>query len=277
MLETIVVVAVVLAALAAGAFAWSYRRFSAIRARLIEHIRTAAQEMTVAGTTDVGLTVQVLGTEIDVDLATLARRRPPALAEPEWFERVIDGIRAQVPVPAAPPYPLVIDRLMPQLKPIDYVRIFERYPGPLRLAWRPFASGVAVTYVIAGGDRRTTVTSDMIQAWEISLDTLHAQAVDNLRKQTVHMLGELGGAQTRYEHLDGFDATRILVSDLIVPVEIADPLVAIPEETVLLIAPGADGKALAAEAAARHAASTRPVSSLLYRLSASGPVPAGPA
>lgn len=276
MSETIVVVAVVLAALAAGAFAWSYRRFSATRARLIEHIRVAAPEMAVEGLTDVGFTVQVLGTEIDVDLATLERRRPPALAEPEWFERVIDGIRAQVPVPAAPPYPLAIDRLMPQLKPIDYVRVFERYPGPLRLAWRPFASGVCITYVIAGGDRRTTVTSGMIQAWEISLDTLHTQAVDNLRKQTVHMLEELGGAQTRYEHLDGFDATRILVADLIVPVEIADPLVAIPEESVLLVAPSSDQTALAAEAAARHATSTRPVSPLLYRLSASGPVPAGP-
>lgn len=275
MVEAIVVIAVVLAALGAGAFAWSYRRFGTGRGRLIDYMRAAAPEMTVIGLTDVGFSVQVLGITIDVDLATLARTRPPGLNETRWYETVIDGIRAQVPAPSVAPYALVEDRLMPLLKPTTYVALFERYPPALRLAWRPFPSDVAVTYVIAAADRRTAVTSAMLEVWGIDAETLHERSVQNLRKQTAHLLAELGGPRTRYEDIDGYDATRILVADLIVPPDMPDPLVAIPEETVLLVAPLSDRAALAGEAASRLSASARPLSARLFRLSPAGPAPLG--
>ncbi|MGH7429135.1 MAG: hypothetical protein ACREJ4_12400 [Candidatus Methylomirabilaceae bacterium] len=275
LLESLVVLAIILAALGAGVFAWSYHRFGATRARLIDYLRTAAPEMGVLGLTDVGFKVGVLGTEVDVDLPTLARRRPARLTETQWFEVVLDGIRARVPAPTVAPYPLVEDRLMPLLKPAAYVALFERYPPALRLAWRPLASHLAVTYVIAAADRRTTVTSAMLEAWGVSTETLHKRSEDNLRKQTVHLLTELGGPRARYEHIDGYDATRILVADLIVPAEITDPLVAIPEETVLLVAPSSDQTALAAETARRHTGSARPLSPLIFRPGSMGPASVG--
>ncbi|MGH2405654.1 MAG: hypothetical protein ACRDGN_14515, partial [bacterium] len=66
MVETIVVIAVTLAALGAGAFAWSYRRFGATRARLIDYLRVAAPEMTVESVTNVGFRAAVLGMKIGV-------------------------------------------------------------------------------------------------------------------------------------------------------------------------------------------------------------------
>lgn len=274
-LETLIVLAVILAALGLGAFAWSYRRFGATRARLIGYLRTAAPEMTVVGLTDVGFNAQVLGIEVDVDLATLARRRPVGLAETQWFDAVIDGIRAQVPTPSVAPHALVENRLMPLLKPAAYVALLERYPPALRLAWRPLAADIAITYVIAAADRRTAVTSAMLDAWAIGTEVLHERSVDNLRKQTVHLLAEFGGPRARYEHIDGYDATRILVADLVVPPEIADPLIAIPEETVLFAGPASEQAALAAEAAARCRASARPLSARLFRFSPAGPAPLG--
>lgn len=274
MLETVIVVAVVLAALSAWAFAWSYRRFGTTRSRLIDYLRTAAPEMTVEGLTDVGFTVQVLGMQVEVDLASLARTRP-GLSESRWFDSVINGIRAQVAVPTPVPLALVEDRLLPLLKPSSYVALFEQYPPALRLVWSPFATDVVVTYVITAADRRTAVASAMAEAWGIGTQTLHERALRNLRTQTAHLLAELGGTRARYEHIDGYDATRILVADLIVPPEMPDPLIAIPDETLLLLAPLADGAALAAEAAARHAASTRPLCSLLFRLLPTGLVPLG--
>lgn len=273
MLETVVVGALLLAAIAVSAVAWSYRRFAGVRARLVEYLGQAAPEMTVRALTKVGFVAVALGSEVDVDLATLARRRPRGMSEREWFDQVLDGIRARVPVPQAPPYPLVMDRLMPLLKPAAYVRIFEHYPPALRLAWRALASEVAITYVIAGTHQRTLVTARALEAWQIEVETLHAQAVANLRAQTAHMLEEIGGPRARYEHLDGSEATRILVADLIVPHDVTDPVIAIPEETMLLIAPEQDRAALAAEAASHHASSTRPVSPLVFRLSPDGPVP----
>ena len=273
MLDTMIVAVLVMAVLAAAAVMWSYKRFAATRARLLDYIKTAAPEITVVSLTDIGFTAQVLGTEIDVDLAALARRRPTGISDYEWFDRVIAGLRAQVPVPGAPPYLLIRDRIVPQLKPRGYVEIFEQYPPAHRLVWRPFVPGVAITYVINNPHDRIAVTVQTLEVWGESPDALHTLAVENLRANTAHLLTELDGPQARYEHLDGLDATRILVADLLVPPGIADPVIAIPEETVMLIATASEQAALAAEAAARHKASTRPISSRLFRVTRSGPVP----
>jgi hypothetical protein len=239
---------------------------------LLAHVRQVAPEITVRKLTDVGFVAGVLGSDVTVDLATLVRRRPRGMPEAAWFDRVLDRIRSQVPVPQAPPYTLVMDRVLPLLKPASYVALFGRYPPALRLAWRAFSDDVAVTYVIAGRHERTLVTASTLEAWQVDLDTLHRQALANLRAQTLHLLEEIGGPRTRYEHLDGWEAARTLVADLLIPADVPDPVIAIPEETVLLIVSAHEREVLAAEAAARHAASSRPISPRLFRLSPAGPV-----
>ncbi len=251
----------------------AYLRFLRTRGRLLSYLREAAPELIVRTLTATGFTAVVLGNEVTLDLASLLRRRRRAMPEREWFDQVLEAIRAQAPVAPLPPYALVIDRVLPLLKPEAYARVFERYRPALHLAWRPLPGGIAVTYVIAGRHQRTVITAGALETWQIDMETLHTQAVTNLRAQTAHLLEEIGGRRARYEHLDGADATRILVADLIVPREIADPVIAIPEETVLWIAPVAGRASLAAEAESRHAASTRPISPLLFRASALGPVP----
>jgi hypothetical protein len=133
--------------------------------------------------------------------------------------------------------------------------------------------GVAVTYVINNPHDRILVTEHTLDLWGIAPDTLHEVAVSNLRAQTAHLLTELGGPQARYEHLDGLDATRILVADLVLPPGIDEPLIAIPEETVMLIAAAAERAALTAEAAARHAAAARPICPYVFQMTVAGPVP----
>jgi hypothetical protein len=271
MLENLVVLILVCAAAVTAVIVRRYGRFMETRARLIEHIKAAAPEMVPGGPTDIGFTVSVLGAEVDVDLASLLRQRPPWLAEELWFGRVLDELRATVPVPGAPPYALVRDRILPLLKPTSYAALFERYPAPLRLVWRAFVPGVAITYVIGGAHDRIQVTARTLELWDETPDMLHSVALANLRAQTAHLLAELGGPQSRYEHLDGLDASRILVADLIVPPHMNDPLIAIPEETVLLIAPASGRAALASEAAARYTAASRPLSPGVFRATVAGP------
>jgi len=271
--ETIVVLAVLAASAAAALVLRAYRRFTRTRDRLLAHLRATAPDIAVRHLTDTGFACDALGVAVDVDLASLLRARPPAVSEARWFEQVIDGVRARVPAPRSAPFALVRDRIMPLLKPVSYVALFDRYPPPVRLAWRPFAEGVAVTYVIATPDRRTAVTTGMLETWATAPAALHEIAVGNLRRQTEHILAEVGGPRARYEDLDGFDATRILVADLVTPPGIDDPLLAIPEETALLIAPAPAGDALEAEARRRHAGSTRPLTPLLFRPAAATPVP----
>lgn len=268
MLESLVVLGIVAVAVGAAALAASYRRFSRIRERLLAHMRRVAPEIITRHPTDVGFTVAVLGAEVSVDLASLVRTRPPNASERVWFDQIIGRIRAQIPAPRPAPFPLVQDRIMPLLKPMAFVELFDHYPPALRLAWRPLNDDVAVTYAVSTRDQRTVVTREMLIAWVQSIDAIHAIAADNLRRQTEHVLEEIGGRRARYEHLDGFDATRILVADLLAPAEIDDPIIAIPEETVLLFAPASERQALQAEAASRHAASTRPLTPALFDLAA---------
>lgn len=273
MFETIIVLAV-LAASAAGTLTLrTYRRFTRVRDRLLEHLRTAAPDIALRHLTDTGFACEALGVAVDVDLASLLRARPPALAEALWFDQIIDRIRARVPAPRAAPFALVRDRIMPLLKPASYVALFERYPPEVRLAWRTFVEGVAVTYVITALDWRTSVTCGMLEAWAAEPIAFHDIAVSNLRKRTEHILAALDGPRARYEDLDGFDATRILVADLVTPADIDEPLLAIPEETALLIAPASARDSLEAEARRRHASSTRPLAPLLFRLSGTAAVP----
>jgi hypothetical protein len=270
MLDVIIVLGLVIAAVVAAGIIWSYRRFVETRSRLIEHMKNAAPEMIAIGPTDAGFAVSMLGTDVEVDLATLLRRRPARIAERDWFDRVIDDLRTRVPVPEAPPYLLIRDRIVPQLKPTSYVEVFERYPLPLRLVWRPFVPGVAITYVVNNPHDRVLVTARTLEVWGEAPEALHALAVTNLRAHTAHLLTELGGPQRRYEHLDGLDATRILVADLVVPPGIDEPVIAIPEETVMLVAPALDRAALAAETAARYGAATRPICSHVFQVTAAG-------
>ncbi len=276
MLETAIVVVLALAALAAAAAVRSYRHFAIARRRFLEHLRAAAPEIDVVGVTDVGFTARVLGSDIEVDFATLTQHRTPGVSEHEWFDRLVERLRSGIPVPGAPPYALIQDRILPQLKPAQHVEIFDRYPPALRLVWRPFVPGVAITYVVNNPHDRMLVTVRTLEVWEISPTTLHGVAMKNLRDHTAHVLTEIGGPQIRYEHLDGLEATRILVADMLLPRGIEAALVAIPEETAMFIAPESQRAALAAEAAARHASSTRPISPQVFRLTSSGPVPVEP-
>lgn len=263
---------IILALAALGAVAWAYRAFTARRARFLAHLQRLAPEITVRRLTEVGFVAGVLGSNVTVDLVTLGRRRPRGMPEPAWFDQVLAGIRSQVPVPQAPPYALVMDRVLPSLKPASYAALFEHYPPALHLVQRALDDDVTVTYVVVGRHERTLVTTSTLEAWRVEPDALHAQAVANLVAQTLHLLDEIGGRRARYEHLDGLEATRILVADRLIPADIPDPVIAIPEETVLLIAPGHERVLLAAEAAARYAASHRPISPRLFRLSHAGPI-----
>jgi hypothetical protein len=271
--DTLLVTALLVAALALGAVVLSRRRLAGVRSRLLTYLAAAAPEMAAVGPTATGIRVRVLGTEIEVDLVTLLRRRPRAGPETVWFDDVLAGIRARVPLPDVPPLALVEDRIMPLVKPRDFVALFERYPAAQRLVSRPLTAGVEITYTIRGVHQLTAVTRRALDTWRLPPDSLHTLAVANLRTQTAHLLEEIGGPRHRYEHLDGLDATRILVADMLVPPGVEKPVAAIPEESVLLLAPAAGAGTLAAEAATLHEKTPRPLSPDVFELTPTGPVP----
>jgi hypothetical protein len=221
-----------------------------------------------------GLICAVSGLPLEVDLLETyifrIRHREPDEAA---YDRVVVGLRHRVPPVSPPPLPLVADRILPLLKPEDDLRLLHGYRKQHRRVRTPFTAGLAVAYVIEGQFQVTVITEGMLSAWGLGMDELHRMALGNLRAKTQHLLDELGGPQTEYVALDGFDAARLLVSDLIVPPGIADPVLAIPHEHACLIAPAADAAALAARAADMHAAGELPLTAQVFTVSPDGPVP----
>src|SRR5256712_10175407 len=80
-----------------------------------------------------------------------------------------------------------------------------------------------------------------------------------------HILDEIGGPRAEYVSLDGFDAARLLVADLLVPAGVVDPLLAIPHEHACLIAPTADRHHIARRAQRMFETARVPLTPRLYR------------
>jgi len=260
--------------LLAAAIAWRLRAgFVQFRERFRAYI-AGCSDIEWRRDTPSGLICAVSGFPLEVDLLeTYIYRLRYRESERTAFDRVVARLRHRVPPVTPPPLPLVQDRILPQLKREDDLALPHGYRRQHRRVRVPFGAGLAVAYVIEGQFQVTVITDGVLSVWDLDVEELHTMALENLRAKTQHLLDELGGPQTEYVALDGFDAARLLVSDLIVPPGISDPVLAIPHEHVCLIAPAADAAALAARAAELYAAGEFPLTAQLFTVSPDGPVP----
>lgn len=254
--------------------AWSVRRgYLQFRERLRAYLRRCP-DIEWRRTTPAGVVCAVSGYPLEVDLlTTYLYRRRRRVDEEGLFAELVAALRTHVPPVAAPPFSLVQDRILPLLKRTADVTPAEGYRVENRLLRQPFDDAVSTVFVIAGLFQVTYVTEGMARAWGVDREALYDLALANLRARTLHILEEIGGPREEYVALDGYDAARLLVADLIVPAHIREPVVAIPHEHACLIARSEDAPALARRAAAEYRASQAPLTPRLYRLSGAGPLP----
>jgi hypothetical protein len=219
-----------------------------------------------------GLAVAVSGYPLELDLIPtylhLRLRRP---REPMLFHELADALRSRIPPAAVPPLPLVRDRILPVLKARGLLPPERGYAAENILVRRPLDGEVSIAYVVEGQFRMTYVTRGMLGTWNLDGGALHALALENLRAKTRHLLEEIGGPRGEYAALDGYDAARLLVADLLAPPEVADPLFAIPHEHLCLIAPSERQTELRTAAVEAHRDAALPLTTELYRWTAAGP------
>lgn len=111
----------------------------------------------------------------------------------------------------------VVDRILPLLKPRDYLKVTKGTKAP-SLVHRPYLAGLVTTYVIDMQHSMAYVNEDHLARWGTEIEELHELALANLAAKTgpdtykVHR----SGARTLCicQTLDGYDATRILLPDL---------------------------------------------------------------
>ncbi len=247
--------------------------FVRFRRRLRDYL-TRTGEIEWRHDTMAGGVCAVLGYELELDLlGTFAYRWRRGADEAHLFADLAKALREKVPPVTAPPFPLVRDRIFPLLKRTSSLPATEGYAVENRIVRRPLDEDVCVAYVIEGQHRFTYVTEGMQAAWGIGGDALDGVALSNLRARTRLILEEIGGPRTEYVSLDGLDAARALVSELIIPAGIDQPLLAVPHEHACLIAGAAERPRLAAQAQEMFETARVPLSPRLYRATPAGLVP----
>lgn len=258
------IAAVIVAAIAV------FRGFVRFRSRARAHLGRSA-DIAWRRDTPSGAVYAVLGYDVDVDLLTTyvyhLRHRDD---ESVLLADLAAALRGRVPPMSIPPELLVTDRILPLLRRTSALPPSAGYRPENRLVRSVLDEEVSIAYIIEGQHRYTFVTEGMQTAWGMDRSALHARALANLRAHTAHLLHELGGPQAEYVSLDGLDATRALVAELIIPGDIAQPVLAIPHEHACLIADMSRRTQLAAQAAAMFQGAQVPLSPRLYRMTSNG-------
>jgi uncharacterized protein YtpQ (UPF0354 family) len=111
------------------------------------------------------------------------------------------------------------ERICPMLKPIELLVTVRERKLPM-LAYREFLAQLIITYVIDEQRSVTFINEDHLERWGVGIAEIHERAIANLRRRTLERVdyvtaGE--GAQRLYifNSGDGYDATRLLLSDVL--------------------------------------------------------------
>jgi uncharacterized protein YtpQ (UPF0354 family) len=111
------------------------------------------------------------------------------------------------------------DRIYPMLKPIELLVTVRERKLPM-LVYREFLAGLMITYVIDEGRSVAFINDDHLERWGVSIAEIHQQASDNLRRRTHEQVdyttaGEGDQRLFIFNSGDGYDATRLLLSDVL--------------------------------------------------------------
>jgi uncharacterized protein YtpQ (UPF0354 family) len=164
-------------------------------------------------------------------------------------------------------------RVMPILKPLELLVTVRERKLPM-LVYRPFLGDLMITYVIGEGGRLAYINEQHLERWQIGAHELHDQAIANLRARTEAIgsyttTGEGPQRLVIFNTQDGFDATRLLLSDMLAGLRGQFPgkmVIGIPNRDFMILFSDADRTILANVAAQIEADATQQANGLTDRL-----------
>jgi uncharacterized protein YtpQ (UPF0354 family) len=111
------------------------------------------------------------------------------------------------------------ERVYPILKPISLLVTIRERKLPM-LVYRPFLADLMIAYVIEEPSSLAYISEPHLERWGLAEHELHAQAMANLRRRTDErgehtIAGEGDQRIVIFKAQDGFDATRLLLPDVI--------------------------------------------------------------
>jgi uncharacterized protein YtpQ (UPF0354 family) len=166
------------------------------------------------------LRLRVNGADVAADLGNfyMAYKRDPAQIDVvvQTFARTLLGIQPDRDINN---YAELAGRVYPILKPIEMLAEVRERKLPM-LAYREFLADLMITYVIDEEHSFAYINEDHLDRWKVSVEDLHRQAIENLRRRTDDRVTytAVGAGEQRlfiFNSGDGYDATRLLLSDVL--------------------------------------------------------------
>ena len=174
----------------------------------------------VVGRDGMELRLRVHGTNADANLTnfyTAYTENPAQLdAIVQTFVRVLLG---ELPERATKDFADLADRIYPMLKPIELLVEVRERKLPM-LVYREFLADLIVTYVIDEGRSVAFINDDHLDAWSVSAQEVHEQALENLRVRTQARIDYVTTGEDEHRLFifnsgDGYDATRLLLTNVL--------------------------------------------------------------
>jgi uncharacterized protein YtpQ (UPF0354 family) len=166
------------------------------------------------------LRLRANGADVAADLGNFytAYLRDPAQLDTvvQTFARAMLGIQ---PDRSTSDYAELAGRIYPMLKPIAMLIEVRERKLPM-LAYREFLADLMITYVIDEDRSVAYINEDHLERWNVSVQDLHQRSLENLRQRTDAQVTytAVGADEQRlfiYNSGDGYDATRLLLADVL--------------------------------------------------------------
>jgi uncharacterized protein YtpQ (UPF0354 family) len=187
---------------------------------LVEARLRATDDIEVTGRERLTLRVRIGQSELSVSVQNFYS----VYAEhPEELETVVTtllrSLRAYDAARTTTAYQDLRERVYPMLKPITILLTIRERNLPM-IVYRPFLADLIIAYVIEEPTSVAYISEQHLERWGVQEHDLHEQAMANLRQRTAERGSHTvaGSDQQRLVILnaqDGFDATRLLLPDVI--------------------------------------------------------------
>lgn len=189
-------------------------------AAYLEKRLTLHDEIKVIGRQGIQLQLGLPGAETTMDIRAFyaAYARDPAQLD-VVVQNFVEAVLDMIPDRSTSDYAALVDRIYPMLKPIELLVAVRERNLPM-LAYREFLADLIVTYVV--GEERSVafINEDHLEHWSVSVQDLHARALENLRRRT-HDRVDYAAAGTGEQRIfifnsrDGYDAARLLLTEIL--------------------------------------------------------------
>lgn len=201
---------------------------------------------------DLTLSLRVNGQTLTSDLTNfyqLYREAPDAVAAVQ--AALIEALIDQPPDRSEDDPAVLLEQVLPMLKPLALLEQVRAQRLPL-LAYRPLVGELMITYVIDEGQSVAFINEDHLRRWGVSEPQLYARALANLRaKEWRPYPGQIGsgrGGLLIFNSRDGYDATRLLLPELLADFAASTPgqvVIGVPNRDFLIAFSDADAGVVA--------------------------------